>query len=257
MEVRRINIGELQPNEGQITGLPKNPRQWKQREFDELKRSIKECPELLDARGCLVYPCDGSYIVIGGNMRLSVCKALKMTEVPCIVLPEGLDAEKLKEIAIKDNGSFGEWDFDLLANEWDSLPLAEWGVDGVPEGKEGSATERLSELTYAPLYYEPAQRPKFALADCVDLEKFTAKVDAIDQLELTEEQRKVMLLLAYRFIRIDFQRVADYYRWWATDAEKRALERLRCVLVDSGGIGGFIEDNLLRVMNFIVENDDN
>lgn len=129
METRKIKLSELQPNEGQIAGLPKNPRQWKQREFEELKQSIKECPELLDARGCLVYPYNGSYIVIGGNMRLSACKALKMTEVPCIVLPEGLDVEKLKEIAIKDNGSFGEWDFDLLANEWDSLPLGEWGVD--------------------------------------------------------------------------------------------------------------------------------
>lgn len=132
METRRIEISELQPNEGQIAGLPKNPRQWKQREFDELKKSIRECPELLNARGCLVYPYNGSYIVIGGNMRLSACKALKMQEVPCIVLPEGLAVDKLKEIAIKDNGAFGEWDFDLLANEWDSLPLGEWGA-GLPK----------------------------------------------------------------------------------------------------------------------------
>lgn len=257
METRRIKLSELQPNEGQIAGLPKNPRQWKQREFEELKRSIKECPELLDARGCLVYPYNGSYIVIGGNMRLSACKALKMTEVPCIVLPEGLDVDKLKEIAIKDNGSFGEWDFDLLANEWDSLPLGEWGVGGIPEIAEVKETEKLSELTYDPLYYEPDVRPEFTLADCVDLEKFTAKVDAIKQLGLTAEQENTMLLLAYRFIRIDFQRVADYYRWWATDAEKRALERLRCILVDGGGIGGFVEDNLLRVMTFIEERDDN
>lgn len=131
METKRIKISELRPNEGQLAGLPKNPRQWKQREFDELKKSIRECPELLDARGCLVYPYNGSYIVIGGNMRLSACKALKMQDVPCIVLSEGLDVDKLKEIAIKDNGSFGEWDFDLLANEWDSLPLGEWGV-GLP-----------------------------------------------------------------------------------------------------------------------------
>jgi len=141
MEVRRINISELQPNEGQIARLPKSPRQWKQREFEELKRSIKECPELLDARGCIVYPYNGSYIVIGGNMRLSACKALKMQEVPCIVLSDGLDVDTLKEIAIKDNGSFGEWDFDMLANEWDSLPLAEWGVDLPRFEAEGSGAE--------------------------------------------------------------------------------------------------------------------
>lgn len=158
METRKINIEKLQLNRGQVEGLPANPRQWKSKEFEELKRSIRECPELLDARGCLVYPHGGEFVVIGGNMRLSACKELKMREVPCIVLPEGLSVEKLREIAIKDNGSFGEWDFDLLANEWDALPLSEWGVnlpafdvagedaedDEVPDATTGEPSENYS-----------------------------------------------------------------------------------------------------------------
>lgn len=62
-------------------------------------------------------------------MRLSAAKALGWKEIPCIILSEDMPADKLKEIVIKDNGSFGEWDMDVLANEWDDLPLSDWGVN--------------------------------------------------------------------------------------------------------------------------------
>lgn len=128
METRRIKLTDLVLNEGQIAGLPTNPRQWTKTELDKLKKSLEETPELLEARGILVYPWEGKYLVLGGNMRLSALKALKAKDAPCIVFPEDTPIDKLKEIVIKDNGSFGEWDYDLLANEWDSLPLADWGV---------------------------------------------------------------------------------------------------------------------------------
>lgn len=128
METARIKVNKLLPNTGQIEGLPSNPRQWTKEEMDRLKKSIKETPELLEARGAIVYPHDGKYIVLGGNMRLSAVKSLGWKEMPCMVLPEGTSVEKLKEIVIKDNGSFGEWDMDALANDWDDLPLSDWGV---------------------------------------------------------------------------------------------------------------------------------
>lgn len=128
METRRIKLTDLVLNEGQVTGLPTNPRQWTRAELENLKKSLQETPELLEARGILVYPWEGKYLVLGGNMRLSALKALKAKDAPCIVFPKDTPIDKLKEIVIKDNGSFGEWDYDLLANEWDSLPLADWGV---------------------------------------------------------------------------------------------------------------------------------
>lgn len=128
METRKIDIRKVLPNEGQIPGLPSNPRQWKKAEMDLLKKSLQETPELFEARGILVYPLDGNFVVLGGNMRLAASKALKLKEVPCIVLPPDLSADKLKEIVIKDNGAFGAWDYDNLANEWSDLPLTEWGV---------------------------------------------------------------------------------------------------------------------------------
>lgn len=128
METRRIKLTDLVLNEGQIAGLPTNPRQWTKTELNKLKKSLQETPELLEARGILVYPWDGKYLVLGGNMRLSALKALKAKDAPCVIFPEDTPIDKLKEVVIKDNGSFGEWDYDLLANEWDSLPLADWGV---------------------------------------------------------------------------------------------------------------------------------
>lgn len=148
MEIRQIEIRNLEPNTGQIPGLPSNPRQWTKDEMDNLKKSISETPELLEARGAIVYPKDGKYIVLGGNMRLEAVKALGWKEMPCIVLPESLPVGKLKEIVIKDNGSFGEWDMDALANAWDDLPLSEWGAnvawEGIDSGNSGVSGEATS-----------------------------------------------------------------------------------------------------------------
>lgn len=128
METRRIKLTDLVLNEGQVTGLPTNPRQWTRAELENLKKSLQETPELLEARGILVYPWEGKYLVLGGNMRLSALKALKAKDAPCIVFPEDTPIDKLKEVVIKDNGSFGQWDFDQLANDWGDLPLVDWGV---------------------------------------------------------------------------------------------------------------------------------
>lgn len=131
-EYRNVAIGLLEENKGQIEGLPANPRQWTRSDLDSLKKSIEETPELLEARGCIAVPHEGRFVVLGGNMRLSACRELGMKEIPCYVFPESTPTAKLKEIVIKDNGSFGAWDFDMLANEWSDLALSDFGVQ-IPE----------------------------------------------------------------------------------------------------------------------------
>lgn len=128
MEHRIIDISLLDPNGGQMDGLPSNPRKWSEDDLSRLEDSIRETPELLEARGIIVVPRDGRYVVLGGNMRLAAIRGLGRTEAPCIVLPESTPAEKLREIVIKDNGSFGEWDAEILASEWKDLPMEDWGV---------------------------------------------------------------------------------------------------------------------------------
>ena len=149
-----LPLASLVRNEGQIKGLPTNPRQWTKTEINRLKKSIKETPELLEARGLIVYPHKNQYVILGGNMRYSALKELGVEQAPCVLLPEELPLAKLKEIVIKDNGSFGEWDFDLLGNEWDDLPLSDWGVpaweseqkEEEPEAQEDDFDETTAEI---------------------------------------------------------------------------------------------------------------
>lgn len=135
MREERIRIGLLVMNEGQIPGVPKNPRSWTWDELDLLKASMKETPLLAEARGCVVYPYQGRYIVLGGNMRYLAAKAMGESEVQCHILPDNLTAETLKEIVIKDNASFGSWKWDKLKGEWVGCPLQAWGID-VPDNRK-------------------------------------------------------------------------------------------------------------------------
>ena len=128
MEIIKIRLTDLEQNKGQVAGLPSNPRQWGRGELDNLVKSIQETPELLEARGLIVWPYGGKYIILGGNMRFSALREMNAVDAPCYVLPEDTPMEKLREFVIKDNGAFGSWDYDMLANEWDDLPLSDWGV---------------------------------------------------------------------------------------------------------------------------------
>jgi hypothetical protein len=84
---------------------------------------------MLVMREVLVYPQGSKFVIIGGNMRFQACKDLGFTEVPCKVLDKDTTAEQLRAITIKDNVGFGEHDWELLANEWDSVELEEWGLE--------------------------------------------------------------------------------------------------------------------------------
>ena len=111
-----LPIGKIESNHGQIDGLPKNPRIIRDHQFEALKRSIQDNPEMLTLRELLVYPHGGKYVVIGGNMRLRVLQDLGEKSVPCKIIAEDTPVEKLRAYTVKDNVSGGEWDWDELAN---------------------------------------------------------------------------------------------------------------------------------------------
>lgn len=129
MRRERIDISKVFPNEGQIDGLPANPRTLDKIKFRKLCNSIESLPEMTEARDLLVYPHRGRYIVIGGNMRLQAYAHLGWSEVPCCVLSEDTPVEKLRQILIQDNNPFGKTDWEMIANEWDAEELDEWGFD--------------------------------------------------------------------------------------------------------------------------------
>ena len=131
-EKRNIELRLLEPNNGQIEGLPKNPRQIKGDKFKKLVQSIKEDPEMMELREILVYPHNGKYVIIGGNMRYEALKELNLADAPCKVIDPKTPVEKLRAYTIKDNSGFGEWDWEMLANEWEEEELDKWAVD-LPE----------------------------------------------------------------------------------------------------------------------------
>lgn len=127
-----IPMSDIEVNKGQIPGLPKNPRFIKNEKFDRLKDSITENPEMLALRELLVFPFDNKFVLVGGNMRYRAMKELGYTEAPCKVIPSDTSVEQLKAYTVKDNASFGEWDFGMIDLDWDASMMAHWGVD-IPE----------------------------------------------------------------------------------------------------------------------------
>lgn len=118
MKTQKVKISEVKMN-------PNNPRVIRDDKFAKLVRSIQEFPKMLDIRPIVV---NSDMIVLGGNMRLKACKEAGLKEVP-IILADNLTEDEQKQFIIKDNVGFGEWDWDMLANEWEAELLDEWGLN--------------------------------------------------------------------------------------------------------------------------------
>lgn len=143
-----IHIALLDYNKGQLKGLPKNPRFFRDYRFEAMKKSIEESPEMLELRELIVFPYDnGRYVVVCGNLRLRACRELGYAELPCKVLDAKTKPKKLREYATKDNVSFGETDPDILNNEWDKSELQDWGVEFAPEKETDEFKERFDAIT--------------------------------------------------------------------------------------------------------------
>lgn len=127
MKVRKLSISVLEQNTGQIPGLPANPRQWGKDEVDRLAKSLRDTPELFDARPIIAVPFGKKYVILGGNLRYEASKANGWETVPVLVLQD-LPVEKMRQIVLADNGDFGDWDYISLSQDWTDLPLKDLGI---------------------------------------------------------------------------------------------------------------------------------
>jgi len=126
--IEYIKIKDLNLLEG-------NPRKITSEQLNKLCTSIESDKDFFDLRPCLVNRIDGKMIVYAGNQRVRAAKKLKWKEVPCII-DDNLDEILMKSRVIKDNKAFGEWDYDILGNEWEIPDLIECGF--TPEDIVGS-----------------------------------------------------------------------------------------------------------------------
>lgn len=171
---QNIKIDLLTGNEGQIKGLPANPRFIKDHQYEKLKQSIIDHPEMLNIRELLVFPLGKKYVIVGGNMRMrAIQEVIEMPatefdplinerrespdfltwftaimqlrdkmEIPCKILDRDTPVEKLRAYVVKDNLGYGQWDHDMLANEWDTVELEHWGLEMLDvDDEEGEEDE--------------------------------------------------------------------------------------------------------------------
>lgn len=120
-----MKVSQLKPN-------PNNPRVIKDDKFRKLIESLRSFPEMMEKRPMVcVTDVDGKMFPLGGNMRLRAIQELGMKDIPetWVMIADDWTEDKRREFTIKDNVGFGEWDWDALANEWDSGLLDEWGLN--------------------------------------------------------------------------------------------------------------------------------
>lgn len=146
----KAKVSDLILNEGQLGWLPTNPRQWTQTDIDRTKKSLETDADFQEDKPIMVVRHEDKLLVFAGNLRTTAAKALKWETFDAMLYTPETEEDRatIKRRAILDNGSFGEWDMDMLANEWDDLPLKEWGVDvswDVPSLEEVSAPKEVTE----------------------------------------------------------------------------------------------------------------
>lgn len=144
IQIKFVPIELLEYNDGQIPGVPENPRTREDSKQRNLEKSIEELPEMTVARAALCFPYKGRYVVIGGNRRLEAQRALKRKEVPIIALPENTPVDKLRRIALLDNESTGQTDWAKLAKDWSKDEIRAWNIE-TPKGWFNEAPGKKAE----------------------------------------------------------------------------------------------------------------
>ena len=172
MKITKVAISEVKVN-------PNNPRLIKDDKFKKLVQSVKDFPEMLDIRPIVV---NADMVVLGGNMRLKACKEAGLKEVP-IIMADKLTEDQQREFLIKDNVSGGEWDWDILANEWEVEQLTDWGLD--VGGFDVNAEDMTDEFSLPNGDKAPFQQMTFTLAD----EQAEQIQNAIADIKLTDEYK--------------------------------------------------------------------
>lgn len=123
--------------------LDRNPRTIRDDDFKKLVQSIEANPDYFEARPLILSDRTGELVIIAGNQRYRAAKELKLKEVPTFLIKD-LTEEREKEIIIRDNVSNGQWDFDILANEWEIDQLQDWGLD-IPNWSNGLDVNNMTD----------------------------------------------------------------------------------------------------------------
>lgn len=185
----RARVADLILNEGQLDWLPENPRSWTRTDIDRTIESLKRDPDFQEDNPLKVVPFGDKMLVFAGNLRTTGARELKWDTFEAILYEPETDEDRatVKRRAILDNGSFGAWDYDRLANEWDDLPLCDFGVPAW-ETENVNPDDFGEDFSLPSGDKEPFQQMTFTLAD------FQASEikDALEEVKGLEEYKTMI-----------------------------------------------------------------
>lgn len=241
MRSKKLALEEIKPN-------PNNPRFIKDKKYDKLLNSLREFPEMMDIRPIVV---NKDHVVLGGNMRLRACIELGWEKVPVIIA--NLSPAQEKEFVIKDNASFGEWDYEDLLKNWNVESLDDWGVDLPdfdPEDYDDDHDSAYTAKVETPTYEPKEEKPDLSeLVDVSKMEELCAEIQAAD---IPEDIREFLILAAHRHNVFTYSKIADYYAQAPREVQ-HLMERSALVLIDFHQAieGGFVRmtENLKRLVH--------
>lgn len=212
----------------EIKENPRNPRTISKEKFEKLKQSIQEFPEMLELRPLVV---DDEGVVLGGNMRLKAMIALGMDDVPdsWIRKASELTQEQKERFIIADNLPFGEWDWDILANEWNAELLTDWGMEVNGMDPEELYTKKIQAPTYEPSDEKPL------VEDLYDMTKTRELIDEIDKVankhKLPQDLWDFLRYAAMRHTVFRYDWIADYYAHAPKEVQD-LMEKSALVVID-------------------------
>jgi len=217
----KLKISELRLNTN-------NPRVIKDIKFKKLVSSIIEFPEMLELRPIVI---DENNVILGGNMRYRACKEAGLKEV-FVKVAEGLSEEQKKEFIVKDNVGFGEWEWDVLANDWDSSKLDEWGLDvwqNLPEVEEPEADDLYTKDIKAPVYETKNEKPE--TKSLINQDKKLELIKKIKEAKISKEDKDFLIMGAERHNVFDYGSIADFYAHSKPEVQE-LMEQSALVIID-------------------------
>ena len=204
-----------------VKSNPDNPRLIKDDKFKKLVKSLQEFPEMANVRPIVV---NGDMVVLGGNMRLKAMQEAGWKDVPIEVVY--WSEEKQREFIIKDNVSFGENDWDVLANEWDAEYLESCGLD-VPtmHALNGEYTTKVESPIYTPKTEKPNP------SDLIDVSKRDELIKEIEASNIPEADKEILRMAAQRHVVFHYGMIAEYYAHADKDVQD-LMENSAMVIID-------------------------
>ena len=185
--MKRVPIGTIKSN-------PNNPRVIKGDKFKKLVQSIKDLPEMAEVRPIVV---NTDMVVLGGNMRLKAMREAGWKDVPIEVVD--WDEDKQRQFIIKDNVNGGEWDWDMLANQWNAEELQGWGLDlpnfAIDDLSNNEQYENLDQLSKLDKFMNSELKRMFLVYDAETFEKVVAWFEELQQSYNLKSNSDVILKL--------------------------------------------------------------